>query len=86
MASREAAKSFCLIFLFSLYRNYVGKIQMMKKKEINLKNVKKITHSALIRSPGRWTGNRIILKDGLFIDLCRGHEAVRARIMVNRNN
>ena len=42
-----------------------------EKKEKNLKNVKKTIPSALVRSPGRWTGNIIIFKDGLrlcFID------------------
>ena len=62
VASREAAKSFFLIHFFSLYRNDV---QNAEKKD-NLGNVKKkCIHSALISSPGRWTGNKIIFKGGL---------------------
>ena len=36
-----------------------------EKKEKSLKPKKKCTHSALIGSPGRWTGNKIIFKGGL---------------------
>ena len=39
--------------------------KMLEKKD-NLENVKKKKiHSALISSPGRWTGNKIIFKGGL---------------------
>ena len=63
VASREAAKSFFLNIFFSLYRNN-GENDGEKKK--NLENVKKKKiYSALISSPGRGAGNKIIFKDGL---------------------
>ena len=62
MASREAAKSF---FFFSFFSPC---IEMVEKKLGNKKKIgkceKKCPYPALIESPGRWTGNKFILKGG----------------------
>ena len=57
MASRATAKSFFLFF---------GKkiVKIILKKKI-VENEKKRSQSALIDSPGRWTGNNIFSKGGL---------------------
>ena len=52
---------FFLIDCFLLYRNDVENVGKKKK---NVEYMK-CTHSALICSPGQWTGNKIIFKGGL---------------------
>ena len=67
MASRAAAKIFCFFFL-----QENDEILTKKKRMGKMKN--KSSHSAVIKSPGRWTGNNIFFKGGLWVDDfgCRG--------------
>ena len=59
VASRAAAKSsFFSFFFFWKWWNLDHKKKMGKMK-------KKSSHSAVIKSPGRWTGNNIFFKGGL---------------------
>ena len=62
MASREAAKSYFFIYIFSLCIEMVEKMLGIKEKSGNVK--KKCPYPALIESPGRWTGNKFIFKGG----------------------
>ena len=57
MASRAAATLFFSVFFFG--KNYD---EILTKKKKNGQNEKKKFHSAVIKSPGRWTGNNIFLR------------------------
>ena len=61
-ASREAGNFFFFIYIFFYIVKNKENTQKQRKKSLNLK---KTTLSALIGSPGRWTGNKVIFKGGL---------------------
>ena len=70
MASRATAKSFFPVFFFFCKKM----MYLLTKKNFKFKIKKKSSHSAVICSPGRWSGNNIFLKDGL---TCREHMVAR---------
>ena len=63
MASRAAAKSFLFPFSFFFVTKNDGILK--KKKSFLGKMKKKSSHSAVIYTPGHWTGNNIFFKGGL---------------------
>ena len=64
------------IFFFLIYFLHCIEIiwKMLNKKRKISKMWKKCTHSPLISSPGRWTGNRIIFKGGLIHTCIAGQD------------
>ena len=66
-ASREAGIFFFMIFFFRYFFYIVKDKKNTQKKRKKSLNLIFYSHSALIGSPGRWTGNKVIFKGGLIV-------------------